>query len=562
MEKKEVHEKMKTEQRPIVILKDGAKREKGKEAKKNNIMAACAISDAVKSTLGPKGMDKMLVDSMGDTVVTNDGAAILREMDVKHPVAKMIIEVAKSQDEECGDGTTTAVILVGELLKYAGELLDQGIHPTIICKGFKLAEGKAIDVLNKIALLIKDEDIKILKNIATTSIASKGASGSKELLADVVVDSVTTIAEKTGGKTIVDLDNIQIQKKQGGSIEDTDVIKGVIMDKERVHEGMPQHIKNAKIALVSTPLEVKKTEVDARIRIQDPIKLQAFLDKEEVMLKKIVDNVKKSGTNVLICHKGINDLVQRLLAKEGVYAVRQAKNSDMEKLAKATGAEIIAILDDLTAADIGHAGNVEEKKIGDDKMTFVTGCKNPKAVSLLIRGGTEHVVDELERGVHDALSVVKSALEDRKMTPGGGAAATVVSIALRDYALSVGGREQMAIEAFANAVEIVPKTLSENAGLDPIDMMLELRNQHKKGKRYTGVDVLKGKVCDMIKTNVVEPLRVSVHEIQAASEAATMILRIDDVIASKSEERAAPACGPNVGMHGVPCGMPPGIGNI
>jgi thermosome len=501
----------------------------------------------------------MMVDSMGEAVVTNDGAAILKEMDVEHPAAKMIIEVAKSQDEECGDGTTTAVILAGELLKYAGELLDQGIHQTVICSGFKLAEEKAIDVLNKIALPIKEEDIKILKNIAMTSIASKGVSGSKELLADVVVDSVISIAEKIDGKTVVDLDNIQMQKKQGGSIRETDVIKGVILDKERIHAGMPQHIKNAKIALVNFPLEVKKTEINARIKIQETTQLQAFLDEEEGMLEKIVDKVKKSGANVLICQKGIDDLVQCFLAKEGIYAVNQVKKSDMEKLAKAAGAEIIAILDDLTFADLGHAGSVEEKKIGDDKMTFITGCKNPKAVSMLIRGGTEHVVDELERGVHDALSVVKVALEDGKITPGGGAVATIVSMALRNHAPSVGGREQMAIEAFANAIEVVPKTLSENAGLDPIDMMLELRNQHKKGKRHTGVDVLNGKAGDMIKNNVVEPLRVSIRQIKAASEAATMILRIDDVIASKRRDgEALPAGSPGFSMPGNPGGMPPG----
>jgi thermosome len=554
---------MKTEQRPILILKEGVKREKGKEAKKSNIMAACAISDAVKSTLGPKGMDKMLVDSMGDAVVTNDGATILKEIDVEHPAAKMIIEVAKSQDEECGDGTTTAVILTGELLKYAGGLLDQGIHPTVICSGFKLAEEKAIDVLNKIAIPVKEEDTKILKNIAMTSIASKGASGSKELLANVVVDAVTNIMEKEDGKNYIDLDNVQIHKKQGGSIRETDIIKGIIMDKERLHESMPQHIKKAKITLVSAPLEVKKTEIDARVQIQDPTQLQAFLDEEEGILKKMLDKVKKSGVDVLICQKGIDDLVQHFLAKEGIYAVRRAKKSDMEKLSKATGAKIVANLDGLTAKNLGNAGNVEEQKIGDDKMTFITGCKNPKAVSLLIRGGTEHVVDELERGVHDALSVVKGALEDGKMTPGGGAAATVVSMTLRDYAPSVGGREQMAIEAFANAIEVVPKTLSENAGLDPINMILELRNQHKKGKRYTGVDVLNGKVGNMIKKNVVEPLRVSVQEIQAASEAATMILRIDDVIASKrSEGGKPPAGGPSVGMPGIPGVMPPGMGGM
>ena len=447
-------------QQPIIVLKEGTKREKGKGAQSNNIMAARAISDAVKSTLGPKGMDKMLVDSMGDVVVTNDGATILKEIDVEHPAAKMIVEVAKSQDEECGDGTTSAVILTGELLKYAGELLEQNIHPTVICGGYKLAAGKAVDTLNKLAITIKAGDKKTLKDIAMTSMASKGASSEKELLADVVVDSVTSIAEKINDKTYVDLDNIQIQKKQGGGIANTEIIKGIILDKERVHEGMPKHIKNAKIALVNAALEVKKTEVDARIQIQDPTQLQAFLDEEEGMLRKMVEKIKKSGANVLICQKGIDDIAQHFLAKDGIYSVRRAKKSDMEKLAKATGAKIVANLDGLTSKDIGYAGNVEEKKIGDDKMTFITDCKNPKAVSIMIRGTTEHVIDELERGLHDALSVVKVALEDAKMTPGGGAAATAVAMALRDYAPSIGGREQMAIEAFANAIEIVPKTLS------------------------------------------------------------------------------------------------------
>jgi len=525
---------MMTGQQPIIILKEGTKREKGKGAQLNNIMAARAISDAVKTTLGPKGMDKMLVDSMGDVVVTNDGATILKEIDVEHPAAKMIVEVAKSQDEECGDGTTTAVILTGELLRYAGELLEQNIHPTVITRGYKMAADKAVEVLDKMAIPIKEGDKKILKNIAMTSMASKGASAAKELLADVVVDAVTSVAEKIDGKTVVDMDNIQIQKKQGGSITDTAIIKGIILDKERVHEGMPRLIKNAKIALVNAALEVKKTEVDARIQIQDPSQLQAFLDEEEAMLRKMVDKIKKSGANVLICQKGIDDIAQHFLAKEGIYAVRRAKKSDMEKLAKATGAKIVANLDDLSPKDLGKAGTVEEKKIGDDKMTFVTDCKNPKAVSILIRGGTEHIVDELERGIHDALFVVKVALEDGKMTAGGGAAATAVAMALREYAPSVGGREQMAIEAFADAVEVVPKTLSENAGLDPIDMMLEMRRIHKKGNKYAGIDVINGKVSDMLKNNVIEPLRVSVNEIRTSSEAATMILRIDDVIAAKT----------------------------
>jgi len=540
-------------QQPIIILKEGTKRDKGKGAQLNNIMAARAISDAVKSTLGPKGMDKMLVDSMGDVVITNDGATILKEIDVEHPAAKMIVEVAKAQDEECGDGTTTAVILTGELLKSAGELLDQNIHPTVITRGYQMATEKAVEILNKIAIPIKTGDKATLKDIAMTSMASKGASSAKEMLANVVVESVTSVAEKIDGNTVVDLDNIQVQKKQGGTIQDTEIIKGIILDKERVHEGMPRQTKNAKIALVDAALEVKKTEVDAKIEIRDPSQLQAFLDEEESMIKKMVEKVKKSGANVLVCQKGIDDLAQHFLAKDGVYAVRRAKKSDMEKLAKATGARIIASLDELSSKDLGYAGNVEERKFGDDKMTFVTDCKNPKAVSILIRGGTEHVVDELERALHDALSVVKAALEDGKMTAGGGAAATAIAMALRDYAPTIGGREQMAIEAFANSIEVVPKTLSENAGLDPIDMMLEIRREHKKGNKHAGVDVLNGKVGNMLKNKVIEPLKVSLHEIQAASEAATMILRIDDVIASKGGGGMPPG-----GPGGMPGGMPPG----
>ena len=548
---------MMTGQQPIIILKEGTKREKGRGAQSNNIMAARAISDAVKSTLGPKGMDKMLVDSMGDVVVTNDGATILKEIDVEHPAAKMIVEVAKSQDEECGDGTTSAVVLTGELLKYAGELLDQNIHPTVITGGYKLASQKAIETLNKLAINIKPNDKKTLKSIATTSMASKGASSEKEHLADIVVDAVLSVAEKVNNKMVVDLDNIQIEKKQGGGISNTDVISGIILDKERVHEGMPKQVKDAKIALVDVALEVKKTEVDARIQINDPTQLQAFLDEEEGMIRKMADKVKKSGANVLVCQKGIDDIAQHYLAKDNIYSVRRAKKSDMEKLAKATGANIIGNLDTLTNKDLGYAGLVEEKKIGDDKMTFITQCKNPKAVSILIRGTTEHVVDELERAIHDALSVVSVAIEDGKMTAGGGSAATAIAMALRDYAPTVGGREQMAIEAFANAIEIIPKTLSENAGLDPIDIMLEVRSAHKKGQKYAGVNVLSGKIDDMIKNNVIEPLRVSKQEIEASSEAATMILRIDDVIASKGGGGGAPPGMPPGGMGGMG-GMPPG----
>jgi thermosome len=522
-------------QQPIIILKEGTKREKGRGAHTNNIMAARAISDAVKSTLGPKGMDKMLVDSMGDVVVTNDGATILKEIDIEHPAAKMIVEVAKSQDEECGDGTTTAVILTGELLKYAGELIEQNIHPTVITRGFKLASDKAIDLLNHGAISIKKDDKQTLRKIAMTSMSSKGGSGPfKDTLSTVVVDAVSSVAEENNGKITVDMDNIQIQKQKGGSIEDTEIVKGIILDKERVHEGMPKQVKNAKIALVNAALEVKKTEVDARIQINDPTQLQAFLDEEEGMLKKMVEKIVKSGANVLICEKGIDDIAQYFLEKHNIFAIRSAKESDIEKLAKATGGKIVANLDDLSSKSLGFAGLVEERKFGDDKLTFIMDCKNPKAVSILLRGGTEHVVDELERGLHDALFVSKVALEDGKMTVGGGATAIELSMALRDYAPSIGGREQMAIEAFAHALEVIPKTLSENAGLDPINIMIEMRRLHKKGNRYAGVNVYNGKVEDMLKNDVIEPLRLGTHEIQTATEAATMILRIDDVIASKS----------------------------
>jgi len=535
---------------PIIILREGTTREKGKDARSNNILAAIAISDAIKSTLGPKGMDKMLVDSMGDAVITNDGAIILKEIDIEHPAAKMIVEVAKSQDEEVGDGTTSAVIITGELLKVAGGLLDQNIHPTVITAGYKLAADKAIEIINKNAIPLKSDDEETLRSLAMTAMASKGASGSKELLADVVVNAVSNVTEKINGKTIVDLDNIQIKKQQGGSIEDTEIIKGIILDKERVNTDMPYNVKNAKIALVNIAFEIKKTEVDARIQINDPTQLQSFLDEEEMMLRKMVEKITKSGANVLICQKGIDDIVQYLLAKEGVYAVRRVSEDDIKKLAKATGARIISNLDDLCQSDLGYAGIVEERKYGDDKFTFIMKCKNPKAVSIMIRGGTEHVVDELERGLHDSLSVVKAALEDGKIITGGGSTATSIAMGLRDYASSVGGREQMAVEAFANAMEIIPKTLSQNAGLDPIDIMLKIRTEHKKGNKYAGVNVLEKKVDNMLKNNVIEPIRLGLSEILTATETATMILRIDDVIASKSGGGRMPSGPPGGGMGG------------
>jgi len=521
-------------QTPILILKEGTKRERGKGAQFNNITAARAIADSVRSTLGPRGMDKMLVDSMGDVVITNDGVTILKEMDVEHPAAKMLVEVAKTQDEECGDGTTTAVVLAGELLKKAEALIEQNIHPTVISGGYRAAAMKARDMLEDGAMTVSLDDKETLMDIARTAMISKSVSASRDLLADVAVKAVSAVAEKkSDGKWFVDEDNIQVVKKQGGSMDDTQMIAGIIVDKEAVHPAMPKKVENAKIALVDSALEVKKTEIDAKIEITDPSQLHAFLDEEENMLRKMVETVKKSGATVLFCQKGIDDLAQHYLSKEKIYAVRRVKKSDMEKLAKATGASLVTKLDDLKANDLGAAKLVEEKKIADDRMTFVTGCRNPKAVSVLIRGGTEHVVDEIDRSLNDALSVVAVAIEDGKLVTGGGSTAVELALRLRDYAASVGGREQIAIDAFASALEVIPTALSENAGLDAIDVLIELRQAHKSGKKYAGINVFTGKVTDMKKEKVLEPIRVGRQAISSATDAAVMILRIDDVIASK-----------------------------
>jgi len=518
-----------------LILKEGTKRERGKGAQFNNIAAAKAVADAVRSTLGPRGMDKMLVDSLGDVVITNDGVTILKEIDIEHPAAKMLVEVAKTQDAEAGDGTTTAVILAGELLKKAEDLIEQNIHPTVIASGYRQAAEKARDVLERVSTKVSIKDTDMLRDVAITAMQSKSASGQKEHLADIAVKAVTTVAEElANGRYFVDEDNIQIVKKQGGSIADTELVEGIIVDKERVHPGMPGQVDNARIALVDAALEVKKTEIDAKIEITDPSQLQAFLSEEENMLKGMVDRVKKSGATVLFCQKGIDDLAQHYLSKEGIYAVRRVKKSDMEKLAKATGGKIATKLDELTKDDLGNAKNVFEKKIGDDEMTFVTGCKNPKAVSILIRGGTEHVVDEVERSLEDAVSVAAVTIEDGKIIYGGGAAATEIAFGLREFASTIGGREQIAIEAFADAVEVIPRTLAENAGLDPIDTLIELRKEHKKGSKTAGVDVFTGKITDMKKNKVIEPIRVGTQAISSATDAAVMILRIDDVIAAKS----------------------------
>ena len=535
----------------ILVLKEGTRREKGKGAQFNNIAAAKAVADAVRSTLGPRGMDKMLVDSLGDVVITNDGVTILKEMDIEHPAAKMLVEVAKTQDEEAGDGTTTAVILAGELLKKAEDMIEQNIHPTVIAGGYRLASEKAREVLDKISSKVTIKDVDALKKVAITAMASKSSSGHRDVLADIVVKAVTMVAEeRADGSYYVDDDDIQITKKQGGSIADTVLVEGVIVDKERVHPGMPAQVENAKIALLDAALEVKKTEIDAKIEITDPSQLQAFLSEEENMLRRMVETVKKSGANVVFAQKGIDDLPQHFLAKEGIYAVRRVKKSDMEKLAKATGGKVVTKLDELTKDDLGHAKLVYEKKIGDDQMTFVTGCKDPHAVSILIRGGTEHVVDEVERSLEDALSVVACAVEDGKVITGGGASAMEIALGLRDYASTVGGREQIAIEAFADAIEIVPRTLSENAGLDPIDTLIALRKEHKKGSKHAGVNVFTGKVTDMRKDNVVEPIRVGAQAIASATEAAVMIIRIDDVIAAKAGGAGGGAGGPKGGEDG------------
>ncbi|MGC8564870.1 MAG: thermosome subunit beta [Thermoplasmata archaeon] len=518
---------------PILILKEGTKRETGKDAMRNNIQAAIAIADAVRSTLGPRGMDKMLVDSLGDVVITNDGVTIMKEIEVEHPAAKMIVEVAKTQDTEVGDGTTTAVMLAGELLKQAQTLLDQNVHPTVISSGYRMASEKAKEVLDRISTKITEKDDEILLKIAKTALGSKSASMSKDLLADISVNAVKKIIENVDGKIVADLNNIQVIKKQGGSIDDTQIIEGVIVDKEKAHPDMPQVVKKAKIALLNAALEIKKPEIDTNIQIRDPTMIHSFLQEEEKMLKEMVEKVAATGANVVISQKGIDDMAQHFLAKKGIYAARRVKKSDMEKLEKATGAKIVMNLDDLSSNDLGYAEKVEEVKIGDDHLTFVTGCKNPKAVSILIRGGTEHVVDELERSLQDALHVVAKAIEDGKIVVGAGAAATEIALALREYASTVGGREQLAIERFADAMEIVPRTLSENAGLDPIDLIIDLRKAHKEGKKTYGIDVFAGKVSDMWEQGIVEPIRVGEQAIDSATEAAVMILRIDDVVASK-----------------------------
>jgi len=519
---------------PILILKEGTKRDRGKDAQYNNIMAARAIADAVRSTLGPRGMDKMLVDSLGDVVITNDGVTILKEIDVDHPAAKMLVEVAKTQDTEAGDGTTTAVVLSGELLKKATDLIDSNIHPTIIAGGYRLACNKAQEILDEIAMPIDVKDKKALKVVAETSMISKSVNASREYLADLAVKAVTAVAEQNGKKWDVDMDNIQIVKKTGGSMEDSEFIQGIILDKDPVHPQMPRKLENAKIALLDVAIEVQKTEVDAKIEITDPSQMHAFLEEEEKMLRNMVKAIKDAGANAVFCQKGIDDLAQHFLAKEKIMSLRRVKKSDMEKVAKATGGVIINKIEELTADELGSAAMIEVRAMGEDDMTFVTGCKNPKAVSLLLRGGTQHVVDEIERSLDAAMSVVAVAIEDGKTVTGGGSSAVEIAMRLREYAASIGGREQIAIDAYASALEVIPTALSENAGLDPIDILINMRKAHKDGKVNAGLNVYTGKVVDMKDLKVIEPIRVGRQAINSATDAAVLILRIDDVIAARA----------------------------
>src|SRR3989344_4215548 len=494
---------------PIFILQEGTQRSTGKDAQRNNIMAAKAVAETVRTTLGPKGMDKMLVSSLGDVVITNDGVTILEEMQIEHPAAKMLVEVAKTQENEVGDGTTTVVVLAGELLKQAEKLIDDNVHPTVISRGYKLASEKSLEILNEIAENVTEKDEKLLKQIAITAMTGKGAEGTKEHLAELCVKAVKQIRDNDGN---LDLDNVKLEKKFGSGVEDTELIQGILIDKEKVHSGMPRVVKNAKIALLDCALEVKSPETDTKIQISSPDQLQGFLDQEEKILRNMTEKVIRSKANVVICQKGIDDVAQHYLAKANIYAARRVKKSDMDKLARATGGRVISNLNDLHEEDLGYSGIVEELKVGDEMMTFVRECKNPKAVTILVRGGSNHVVDEVERAIKDALGDISASLK---------------------YANKLSGKEQLAVIAFATALEIIPRTLAENAGLDPIDMLTDLKSKHDdKNGKWFGVDVSKGKIMDAWASGVIEPLKIKTQAVKSASEVAELILRIDDVIAA------------------------------
>ncbi len=543
---------------PVLILREGSTRSRGRGAQHANIMAAQLVAEAVKSALGPKGMDKMLVDNFGDATVTSDGHTILKEMDIQHPAAKMMVEVAKTQDDEVGDGTTTAVVIAGELLGQAEDLVDKNVHPTVIIEGYRKAADKALETLEAIAISVKPRDKGFLKKVAMTAMASKLVAENREYLSGIASSAILHVAEKVEGEYKVDLDDIMVEKKPGESLTDTKLIEGIVLDKEVVHPGMPKRVEKAKVALLDCALEVEKTEFDAKLNIESPEQMEAFLKQEENMLKDMVKKITGKGADVLICQKGIDDMVQHFLARKGILTVRRAKKSDMEKLAKATGGKVVTSLDDFAKGDLGYAELVEERKIGDDKMTFIEGCKNPRSVAILIRGGTERIVDEAERSIHDALCVVRDVVQEPKIVAGGGAPELEVARVLKEYADTLLGREALAVQEFAEALEAVPTILSENAGLDPIDIISELRARHEKGEVWAGVDVHGGKVSDMKKLEVLEPLAVKKQIIKSATEAASMILKIDDVIASsKMKAPPTPPGGPPGGYGGMPPGMPP-----
>ncbi|MDD5162860.1 MAG: thermosome subunit beta [Candidatus ainarchaeum sp.] len=535
----------------VVFLPEGSKRTRGRDAQRINILIAKAVANAVKSTLGPKGMDKMIVDELGDITISNDGATILGEMSIEHPAGKMMVEIAKTQDQEVGDGTTTAVVIGGTLLKNAEELLDDEIHPSIIIKGYRLAAKKAKEIVAEIAEPISFKDTKILRNIALTSMTGKAAESAEELT-DLVVKAITQIADEEDGKIKIDIDNVKVEKKHGASLAESQLVQGIIVDKEIVHNGMPKKIKSARIALVDAALEIKGPETDTKVEINSPEQLQSFLDKEEEMLRKMVDTVKKSGANVLVCQKGIDDVAQHFLAKEGIAAIRRVKQSDMEALARATGAKIVSRIQDLTEKDLGKADLVQEKKIGGDSMVFIEGCKNPKSVSLLLRGGSEHVVEEAERAIHDALMATATAVRDGKIVYGGGSPEMEMAVRLREFATTIGGKEQLAIEAFASTLEEIPRTLAETAGMDPLETLVNLRSKHKaKTGRTIGVDVFNSTIGDMKPLNVVEPLSVKIQAITSGIEVAEMLLRIDDIIAGNSKRPSMPPGGMGGGMGGM-----------
>ncbi len=516
---------------PVLVLKESALQQKGKDAQQNNIAAAKLVADLVKSSLGPRGLDKMLVDSLGDVTITNDGATILKEIDVQHPAAKMIVEISKTVDNEVGDGTTSSVVFGGTLLARAEDLLKKDVHSSVIIEGFQVAAEKTLEIYSELSKKIKPDDRESLLKIATTSMQSKLISEDSDILSKIVVDAILSIVTKKGEDFAVDLENIKVEKKSGGSIQDTQIIKGIVLDKEIVHSGMPTKIEKAKIALINSALEIEKTEMSSEIRITDPTQMQMFLEEENRMLKTMVDKLHDIGTNVLICQKGIDDIAQHYLAKHGIMAVRRVKESDMIKLAKATGGRVISSLDDLTEKDLGSADLAQQKKVESDKWVFIEGCKHPQSVTMLIRGGSQRVIDEVDRSIHDSLMVVKDVIEKPEIVAGGGAPESYAASQLKDWADNFDGREQLAIKKYAEALEIIPLTIAENAGMDPIDTMANLRAKQNQGRKWTGIDARNTKIADMLAIDVVEPIAVKEQIIKSATEAACMILRIDDVIA-------------------------------